>query len=281
MATRKALDSKEWNEVRTAAEELKGLGGDAAKAIRRAIKEATEPEPEPEPGPEPGERDRAIIEALEWLTTPEAARRGRPPRLMELSDFEYEAVATALSAVAQGIEPWRGMGAEIEAEDIIRTNPDRRAGRLGSLDGWGMLKLLEENPIALHSFRIRDMFLRWLKSCTKDDAEMALNRLRRKTGTARDWRGVAALYAVSSLRASGLSEDESVRRVAACGVSSGEDLSRGGDIYPGTGLPEVEPMSETRLRSLLKAGRRFERVPREAKLVRRPGRKKRGRRDSE
>lgn len=275
MATLRVLEQPEWNEIRTAAQELKGLGGDAARVLRRAIREAAEPEPEPEP--EPANRATAILGALEWLAKPETKRACRPPELTPLSEVEAEAIRTTIDATDMGIDVSYSLGMDTLAEDVIRSDADREAGRLAKIDDARVLDLLRETPVALDSWRVRDRFRDWISKCSDREALAALRELRKggKYGN-REFLGTAVLERLDFLREAGFLEAEAVRHVAkqGCPYFMQDEGSTVDMLVVPKGSSPMPPMTVGLVRSLLRDGKRAMLIPRKLTPHKRPGRSK-------
>lgn len=271
MALELQIDPPVREEILKRARELKALGGDAEMVLRRAIREAMEPAP----APEHGDRATAILNALKWLATPEATRSSRPPALRPLSETEGAAVREAIGAVGMGIDVTYSLGMDAFAEDLIRSEADRKAGRLANIDDVPVLELLRETSAAIDSWRVRDRLRDWLPRCSSREAQAALRELRKeRTYGDREWAGILVLRRVDFLRSAGLSEAAAVAQVAKEGVPyASEDDPKG---YRTTEElpPALPPMSIGVVRSRLRDGKKAYFVPRQLPRTPRPNRSK-------
>lgn len=220
-----------------------------------------------------------ILEALKWLSlTPGERRKTRPPDLTPLSEVETEAFREALEAVEMGIDVPFSLGMDALAEDTIRSDDDRKRGRLADIDGTPVLDLLRSaRGIPLHSFRIRDRFLDWLATCDSRDARNALALLKRDAGpfSNREHLGIAVLERVDYLRAAGFLESEAVQRVAEQGAPWPAELVGVESTVEALGSRALPPMSIGLVRSLLRDGKRAYLIPRKLARHKRPSASKR------
>lgn len=218
MALLRALDQAEWNEIRMAAQGLKGLGGDAVSVLRRAIREAQEPDQEPERE----DRAKAILDGLAWLSAPDAKRPARVPKLTPLAKSEAEAIHAAIVAVEAGVPVATIVSAELEVEEMFQAPEDRRAGRVVPWEKLpSILDILKREPFALFSYRIRRAFMdwlpKWLPTAKPGDKATLLDALdTSKPVDARKEDALAArvFYAVATFRELGLTRADAMKAVA-------------------------------------------------------------------
>lgn len=180
-----------------------------------------------------------------------------------------------------GIDVPFSLGMDALAEDTIRSDDDRKRGRLADIDGTPVLDLLRSaRGIPLHSFRIRDRFLDWLATCDPRDARSALALLKRDAGpfSNREHLGIAVLERVERvdyLRAAGYLESEAVQRVAEQGAPWPAEMVGVESTVEALGSRALPPMSIGLVRSLLRDGKRAYLIPRKLARHKRPSASKR------
>lgn len=212
------ISRPQWErELLAEASRLNVLGLDPLATLRRVRQEHEKPSP-----PESDDRAEAILSALAWLSTPEAKRTVRAPELTSLSDVEAEAIHAAIVAVEAGVPIAAIVAAELEVEEVFQEPRDRKAGRVTSLKKLPPFPdILEREPYALFSYRIRMLFMDWLptwlptarkgaKTALLDALDTSKSVEERKADAlaARVW------LAVATFRELGLTRDDAMEAVA-------------------------------------------------------------------
>lgn len=121
-----------------------------------------------------------ILEALRWLTlTREERRTTAPPEITPLSTAEATAIEAAIALTELGLDVAAALELDRAAENLLRSRHDRRAGRPRPIDALPpVLKIVKADLLALHSFRVRSLFLSWLRSCPDSQAKAVFKALK-------------------------------------------------------------------------------------------------------